>query len=962
MIKNFKDLYTYFSDRLSSTTKIAKYNILALGIIGSIGHPSYWFTWNYIFPQPYDSAILRFSAAFLCFILLFNKYLPQNVKKLFPIYWFIVVLYALPFLFTVHLINNNFSDIWLMCQVGMGFMVASFIPNILLMSLNTALGVILAILFCSYFPFDPNQVKEVAVSGKYFVGDIYTPIWAFVIFAAPIFSLGGIMGSGLENKNNILKSLAGSIAHEMRNPFNAISLAVNNNKNIVNEIISKPNSAISNNQEALNQIVENSNTALSVIKRGNDIINITLNEMRGEMPDDQDFVYIDAKNVISESIREYGYKDNKEKNKVSNIISDKTNFLFKGDESLFTYIIFNLIKNALYYTKSHPDLNITIGSEKTKNKDFPHSKFNSIYVLDSGPGIKAELLSKLFGDFVTSGKKDGTGLGLSFCKRTIKSFGGEIICQSKHGEWTKFTMFFPKYEQEQQIITELSQIINQPIAKFKINDNQLKTLVNKSQEIESKLSLDLSDINSSSKLTDKQILAQNILNKEFNKIIKRNIEDNSDSKRILIADDQEVNILITEMLIKSLVTNAQIDRACNGQEVVDLIRNNQSNQPYDLVIIDLQMPVLDGISAVREIRKFDNKTPIVSSTSRDSRHIKEEVLECGIDSYISKPLPNKEILRTIDKWLINHGNLSAPDQELAQNLKNKTILIADDEDVNLLLMKSFLKKYQVETHTVSNGKELIEKYKEQFGNNLEDNNKKPNNPTAKLVNKYDIIISDVYMPELNGGDAIKEIRKLETIYNIENKAITIMNSGDNDKKNLHQLLRDGADDYFVKGTSNNMLIQKINFWIAQEDKHQNITTPLNNNLSNTKDTIIIDTNLANKEIEENNSDLDSYPILNNNLENSEIIFLRDKFISSVEDLIKQIANAKKHNNFEALAFTTHALKGITGNIGSEKLYIFISEVNFYAKNNKPIEGYDKNWFSTLKSIWQETKKAINNLK
>ena len=106
-----KDLVNYVYDRINKNAEYSRYNIIVLGLIGMIGHPLYWVIWTYIFPQPYDSAIIRYSAAFICFLFLLNNHLSPKIKSFFPLYWFLGVSYVLPFLFTVHLIKNNFKSI-----------------------------------------------------------------------------------------------------------------------------------------------------------------------------------------------------------------------------------------------------------------------------------------------------------------------------------------------------------------------------------------------------------------------------------------------------------------------------------------------------------------------------------------------------------------------------------------------------------------------------------------------------------------------------------------------------------------------------------------------------------------------------------------------------------------------------------------------------------------------------------
>lgn len=95
-------------------------------------------------------------------------------------------------------------------------------------------------------------------------------------------------------------------------------------------------------------------------------------------------------------------------------------------------VMHNLLKNSLHY-KAKIEITLKAGDD-----------YNYLYFKDYGLGIEQDKLKLLFESFFTSGKKDGTGLGLPFCKRAMVAFGGGISCESEIGEWTEFVLKFPK--------------------------------------------------------------------------------------------------------------------------------------------------------------------------------------------------------------------------------------------------------------------------------------------------------------------------------------------------------------------------------------------------------------------------------------------------------------------------------------------------------------------------------------
>ena len=113
-------------------------------------------------------------------------------------------------------------------------------------------------------------------------------------------------------------------------------------------------------------------------------------------------------------------------------------FTIMADPVMLKYVLYNLIKNALYYVKILPDATIVISLTAQQ-----------IEVRDTGPGIAADVIPKLFDSFYTSHEQGGTGLGLSYCKRTMTSLGGDIHCHSALGHYTAFVLSFPVLSKQQ---------------------------------------------------------------------------------------------------------------------------------------------------------------------------------------------------------------------------------------------------------------------------------------------------------------------------------------------------------------------------------------------------------------------------------------------------------------------------------------------------------------------------------
>ena len=221
-----------------------------------------------------------------------------------------------------------------------------------------------------------------------------------------------------EEKLKHMKSLAGTIAHEMRNPLSQIN-------GTLHLLWDKkaPNSPESD--MYLNGLKQ-------VIKSSFQLIDITMDAINEKPIKKDNFQCISALHICNEAVSDYAYKDLAYRKKVSVTGID---FQILADPVLVKYILYNLIGNALYYVQNMLGASIVISM-------LPATR--QIQVRDTGPGIAPENITNIFDSFFTSGKESGTGLGLAYCKRTMLALGGEIYCESEFGEFTAFRLSFPE--------------------------------------------------------------------------------------------------------------------------------------------------------------------------------------------------------------------------------------------------------------------------------------------------------------------------------------------------------------------------------------------------------------------------------------------------------------------------------------------------------------------------------------
>jgi len=121
--------------------------------------------------------------------------------------------------------------------------------------------------------------------------------------------------------------------------------------------------------------------------------------------------------------------------------------------------------------------------------------------------------------------------------------------------------------------------------------------------------------------------------------------DDSKEIKILIAEDDKASFLFLKTVLSEF--NMKISWVNNGKKAVENVQNNE----YDLILMDINMPVLNGIDAIKLIRKFNKKIPIIAQTAYAFNVEKENLLEIGCDDYISKPIDRNKFLQTLSKYM-----------------------------------------------------------------------------------------------------------------------------------------------------------------------------------------------------------------------------------------------------------------------------------------------------------------------
>ncbi|HEY9052257.1 MAG TPA: ATP-binding protein [Gammaproteobacteria bacterium] len=222
-----------------------------------------------------------------------------------------------------------------------------------------------------------------------------------------------------EEKIRLLKALAANIAHELRTPLATIHMDAKSISPYIPDDIS--------------------NNIIKTVRQANFTIDILLANLRSEKFDTKNYGVYSIKACINEALSSYPFQKG-EKEKV--IFRESPDFDFHGSNVLFVYVIYNLLKNALYSISRAMKGHIEIWMDHEDN-------MNRLHFRDTGSGISKQDLPYVFDNFYSSKPEGvGYGLGLGFCDRVMNSFDGSIEVDSQEGEYCEFILRFPGIEKE----------------------------------------------------------------------------------------------------------------------------------------------------------------------------------------------------------------------------------------------------------------------------------------------------------------------------------------------------------------------------------------------------------------------------------------------------------------------------------------------------------------------------------
>lgn len=408
--------------------------IFALGMIGVVGFPLYYFVWHDLYPQPYESLTLRLVGMILFLPMVFTKYWPKRCYRFLPLYWYFAILYALPFFFTYMLLMNDGSTVWLMSSL-----IAVFAMTLVLDWLNLiihfVLGIAMAVL--AYALTTEPAVMHIAQQE-------YLPIYLFALL------VGSMANYSTEvitrEQARAMLATASGIAHELRTPLLGINSGAAGLRSYLPPLLDAYRQAQAHGLDVQAIRAVHLKSMEGVLDRigmeayySNTIIDMLLTSVYPTGLRSSDRNLCSMAKCVETALQRYPFAADRERALVS--WEKGPDFVFKGNELLMVHVLFNLLKNALRHIARAGKGTIAIHFETT-------AKGNLLIFRDTGSGIAPAVLPYVFTRFYSwpagGDSLMGSGIGLAFCRDVLRAFDGDIVCGSRLGEYTEFTLRLPK--------------------------------------------------------------------------------------------------------------------------------------------------------------------------------------------------------------------------------------------------------------------------------------------------------------------------------------------------------------------------------------------------------------------------------------------------------------------------------------------------------------------------------------
>ena len=468
---------------------------------------------------------------------------------------------------------------------------------------------------------------DLIISGILFGGSIFV----FIIFQLIQFITQRVQENehleaelkAAEESTKTKNALLSSISHEMRTPMNAI---------IGLDFIARQRQDLHpETRRQLEKIDESARHLMALIDNILDMSDID----SGHIVIKQDtFSLIDLLENINVILR--GQCIAKDLYYSYSVIGSLDDF-YVGDQGKLRQVLLSLLDNAVKFTESGTITFLTEQIESAGN-----SRTLRFIINDTGNGINPEFLPKIFDKFTqedttSTDRYGGIGLSLAVTKNIVELMDGTINAASDKGIGSTFTVTVKLGASDRKASPKTQMQAHPPINVFAEKKPKGEIIsADKAPALEPEAAIEIPDAEPAEPEQEKENIPA----------------EQPKGNRILIVEDVDLNAEILADLLE--MEDFSSERAENGEIAVNMFKDNPPNY-YDAILMDLRMPVMDGLNAARNIRALDrpdaSSIPIIALTANASFDDRQNVIEAGMNSHLSKPIDSDLLFATLKKLI-----------------------------------------------------------------------------------------------------------------------------------------------------------------------------------------------------------------------------------------------------------------------------------------------------------------------
>jgi PAS domain S-box-containing protein len=379
---------------------------------------------------------------------------------------------------------------------------------------------------------------------------------------------------------------------------------------------------------------------------------------------------------------------------------------------------------------------------------------------------------------------------------------------------------------------------------------------------------------------------------------------NIDETRVLVVDDSDFSREILMQMSQRLSFDVAV--AASGKEALRLIKeSDKTSEPFKLIFMDWKMPEMDGVEATRLIKEDLSLTAtpsVVMVTAYDRDEMQRKIHNVKVDGFLTKPVTSSSLLDAALTALNIQNSQRSEESSNSQdwglnavkNIQGASILLIEDNIVNQQIAKELLEEGKLVISIANNGRQGVDKL------------------LAQKPETYDCVLMDVQMPEMDGYEATRAIRKNGQFKDLPILAMTAnAMSGDREK-----CLDAGMNDHIAKPIDPSQLFTTLAKWIKPGKRELPLVVEGEKDDSDNKEDSIPD--IAGIDVQAGLARVGGKP--------KAYIKLLNLFISNQKNVITDIRQALINDDKEKAVRSAHTLKGTAGSIGANSLYLKASDL------------------------------------